>query len=353
MNFPAEVAELIMDRCQHISTLASCSLVCRAWHPRAKFWLFAAPIKVVGVPDIEAFVTTLQHPLCTLHPYIHSLSIRQSSSNPSLLNHVIPVLARLSNLTSLEIVAENALLSDESRTIFRSNFRAIRHLLLRMTFSTCADAADLVSSFPLLESLHLYARWIGSASSPASSLPVGLHTLDIDGFLKDALGWLLSYPPSPALSSVQLREVVARELEIVIQYVRFVAATLKSFKLSFLDVRAESEFLGSRLDVIRTPELRVLEITGRDCNDAALIVHMLSSLEAPLLEELSFTNLISVNPRQFAWAQLEHRLCSPAYVHLRKVTITTLPHLRPGIRSQLQRLHDRDLLDFVFPQGLR
>ncbi|KAJ7859739.1 hypothetical protein B0H13DRAFT_1127070 [Mycena leptocephala] len=242
MTLPAEVAELIIDRCQHIPTLSSCSLVCKAWHTRARFRLFSKPVSVVdvpGVPRLKPFVATLQHPLCTLHPYIHALSIRQSSSNAALLNPVIPVLAGLSNLTYLEIVAENALPSDDCQALFRSNFRSIRHLLLRMTFATCGDAVRLVCSFPLLESLRLHARWIGSSPPPASSLPPNLHTLDLDGFLEDVLAWLLSCPPSPAVSSVQLRDVAEGELRIVLEYVKFVAPTLKDLKLSFLNNRSE------------------------------------------------------------------------------------------------------------------
>jgi hypothetical protein len=241
MDIPAEVAELIIDRCQHFPTLANCSLVCKAWHTRARFRLFSGPLTVVGVPDVQAFVATLQHPLCTLHTYIHSLSIRQSSSKPHLLNHVIPVLVGLSNLTYFEVVAENALLSDESRALFRSDFKSIRHLLLRMTFATCADAVDLVCSFPLLESLRLHARWIASSPLPVSSLPVGLHTLDLDGFLEDALGWLLSCSTKPAIASVQIREVGEGELGIVVEYLRSISNTLAHFKLSFLNVRTESE----------------------------------------------------------------------------------------------------------------
>ncbi|KAJ7091219.1 hypothetical protein C8R44DRAFT_415568 [Mycena epipterygia] len=351
MNVPPEVAELIIDRC-HTTTLHSCSLVCKAWHTRAKFRLFSAPIKVVGVPDVEAFVATLKHPLCTLHTYIHSLSIHQSSSNPSLLNHVIPVLAQLSNLTYLEIVAENALLSDKSQALFRLNFMSIQHLLLRMTFATCADAVDLVCSFPLLESLRLHARWIGSSPPPGSSLPTSLHTLDLDGFLDDALGWLLSCPTNPAISSLQLREVADRELGIVFKYVRFVAATLKTLRLSFLDISAERNFLEFDFDPIHTPELRALETTGRRSNDVAMIVHMLSRIHASNLEEISFTSLVSVNPSRVAWAQLEDRLSWHAYAQLRRVTVTTLPHLQSAIQSKLQRLHERHILRFIFPEGL-
>ncbi|KAJ6587086.1 hypothetical protein DFH09DRAFT_245464 [Mycena vulgaris] len=352
MDIPAEVAELIIDRCQHYPTLSSCSLVCKSWLSRSRFRLFSAPVKVVGVPDVEAFVATLQHPMCTVHPYIHSLSIHQSSSNPSLLNHVIPVLTGLSNLTYFEVVAENALLSDETQALFRSSFKSVRHLLLRMTFATCADAVDLVCSFPLLESLRLHARWIGSSPPPVSTLPVGLHTLDLDGFLDDALGWLLSCPTNPAISSVQLREVAERELGIVFGYVRSIAATLKNFKLSFLDVRTERTFLGFEFDHIDIYELRTLEITGRNSNDVAMVVHVLSHIHAPLLEEISFTSLVSVNPGRLAWAELAERLSWHTYTNLRKVTVTTLPHLQPAIQSKLQRLHELHILDFVFPDGI-
>lgn len=243
MALPAEVAELIIDRCQHRPTLSSCSLVCKAWHTRARFRLFsAAPVNVVdvpGVPRVKEFVATLRHPLCTLHPYIHSLSIRQSSLSASFLNPVIPVLVGLPNLTSLQIVAEHALLSDECLDLFRTQFRSIRHLLLRMTFATCADAVGLVCSFPLLENLRLYARWIGSTPPPPASLPPNLHTLDLGGFLDDVLAWLLSCPPSPALSSVQVRDIAEHEFGIVFEYVKFLAATLKRFQLSFADKESE------------------------------------------------------------------------------------------------------------------
>jgi hypothetical protein len=314
-------------------------------------------------------VATLQHPLCTLHPYIHALSIRQSSSNAALLNPVIPVLAGLSNLTYLEIVAENALLSDDCQALFRSNFRSIRHLLLRMTFATCGDAVRLVCSFPLLESLRLHARWIGSLPPPASSLPPNLHTLDLDGYLEDVLAWLLSCPPSPAVSSVQLRDVAEGELRIVFEYVKFVAPTLKDLKLSFLNNRSEGlsnpaipptlshhliteSFLEFNFDTIDAPELRTLEIEGRLSNDVTLIVQFLPHLRAPQLAEISFTSLVSVNPRRTAWAQLDALLSRPAYFLLRKVIITTLPHLKPALQAQLPRLNERNILDFIFPEGL-
>ncbi|KAJ6594075.1 hypothetical protein B0H19DRAFT_48640 [Mycena capillaripes] len=355
MALPAEVAELIIDRCEHKPTLSSCSLVCKAWHARARFHLFSAPIKVVdvpGVPRVKAFVATLRHPLCTIHPYIHSLSIRQPSSNASLLNPVIPVLVELSNLTYLEIVAENALLSDESQALFRAHFMSVRHLLLRMTFATCADAVALVCSFPLLETLRLHARWIGSSPPPAVSLPPNLHALDLDGLLDDILAWLLSCPPSPILSSVQLRDVASRELGIVLKYVRFVAATLKTLKLSFIDTRSETNFLESNFDTIHTPALRRMDVEGRQSNDVNLVVHLLSHLHSSRLEEISFTCLIAVNHRRPAWAQLDQRLSSPAHALLRKVTITTLPHLKSSVQARLPRLNELHLLDFIFPEGL-
>ncbi|KAJ6500144.1 hypothetical protein C8R47DRAFT_283913 [Mycena vitilis] len=356
MALPDELAELIIDRCEDRPTLSSCSLVCKAWHTRARFRLFSAPIEVVdlpGVARVKAFIATLQHPLCTLHPYIRSLSIRQSSSNAAILNPLIPVLVGLSNLTYLEIVAANALPSDDAQALFRSSFRSLQHLRLRMTFATCTDAVALICSFPLLETLRLHARWIGSSLPPSATLPTNLHTLDLDGLLDDMLAWLLSCPPSPTVSSVQLRDVAAGELGIVLKYVRFVAPTLATFKLSFIDIRSELNFLETNFDTIQGAHgLKVLEIEGRQSNDVSLVVHLLSRLEASNLEEVSFTSLVSVNPRRLAWRELDHRLSSPAYALLRKVTVTTLPHLRPAVELQLPRLNERHILDFVFPEGL-
>ncbi|KAJ7076329.1 hypothetical protein B0H15DRAFT_597049 [Mycena belliarum] len=368
MDLPAELAELIIDQCHHIPTVASCSLVCKAWHTRARFRLFSAPVTVVGVRDLEAFMATLQHPLCTIHAYIRLLAIRQSSAEPSSLNHVIPVLVRLSNLTHFELVAENVLLTAECRALFRSNFMSLRHLLLRMTFPTCADAVDLVCSFPLLESLHLQARWIGSSPPPALSLPVHLHSLDLDGFMDECIRWLLLCPPKGTISSLRLREVVEKELGVVFEYIRFVAATLEDLKLS-MDARAESEpstvpwnnfqllliagfFLQHvNFDPIHFPELKTLEITGRNSNDVAMIAHFLSRIQASQIEQISFTSLVSVNPARLAWVHLSQLLSSHPYPRLRRITITTLPHLQPAIVHQLRRLPY--VLDFVFPEGIR
>lgn len=355
MALPAEVAELIIDRCQHRPTLSSCSLVCKAWHTRARFRLFSTPVTVVdvpGVPRVKEFMATLRHPLCTLHPYIYSLSIRQSSLSASFLNPVIPVLVGLPNLTSLQIVAEHALLSDESYALFRTHFRSMRHLLLRMTFATCADAVGLAFSFPLLESLCLHSQWIGSSPPPPSSVPPNLHTLDLGGFLADVLAWLLSCPPSPAVSTVQLRDVAANEFGIVFEYLKFVAATLKTFQLGFADQESEKHFLNSNFDVIQTPELRAIGVEGHRSDDVTLLVQLLSHLRASHPEEVSFTCLIAVNSRRPAWAQLDTQLTSPPNPWLRKVIVTTLPHLQRGIQAALPRLNERHLLDFIFPEGL-
>ncbi|KAJ7647120.1 hypothetical protein FB45DRAFT_781610 [Roridomyces roridus] len=348
--FPAEVVEQIIDHvAENRATLTSSTLVSRAWHTRAKFWLFSStPIRLVGVPDIDAFIATLESPLCTVHSHIRSLSLRQTSSNPSQLNHVIPVLVRLCNLTSLEIVAESALLSDEARQLLETSFPSLRHLLLHITFSTCAEAVRLVCSFPQLESLRLHARWIGSWAPHDLNLPRSLRTLDLDGYLGDALSWLLLCSSSPPLTCLQLREVATGEFGIVFAYLKTVAASLQSFKLSFLGVNAENEFLTFD-DNIQCPELRALEITGRDFKDVVLMVHLLSRLDAPLLEEITFTNLGAVSSLQAAWTQLQNRLL--AYPHLRKVTITTLPHFEVGIKLQLRHLYERGMLKLVLPEG--
>ncbi|KAJ7268759.1 hypothetical protein B0H12DRAFT_1320575 [Mycena haematopus] len=355
MTFPAEVAELIIDRCQHRPTLASCSLVCKAWHPHARFCLFSAPVTVFdvpGVPRVKDFVATLQHPLCTLHPYIHSLSIRQSGSSASWLNPVIPALLRLSNLTSLEIVAENSLISNESYALFQTHFRSMRHLSLCMTFATCTDAVGLICSFPLLESLRLHARWIGSSPPPPMSLPANLHTLDLGGFLEDVLVWLLSCPPSPAMPSLQLRDVAYHEFGIVFKYLKFVATTLETLHLSFLDTRSEKHFLAFNVGIVHAPGLRVLGVEGRLSDDITLMAHLLSHFDASQLEEVSFSYPISVNHRRPAWRQVDAQLSLAANVCLRKVVVVTLPHLQPAIQAALPHLNERRILDFVFPEGL-
>ncbi|KAF8210535.1 hypothetical protein K438DRAFT_2011897 [Mycena galopus ATCC 62051] len=354
---PAEVAELIIDRCEHRPTLASCSLVCKAWHTRSRFRLFATPVTVSdipAVPRVKEFVATLQHPLCTLHPYIHSLSIRgrKSSSNDSVIAALVAALVGLPNLTSLEIVAEHSLLSEQSYALFRTHFRSLRHLFLCVIFTTCTDAMGLVTSFPLLESLRLHARWIGSLPMPPSILPPNLHTLDLGGFSEDVLVWLLSCPPSPTMSSVQLRDVAHNEFGVVFRYLSSVAGTVKSFQLGFLDKRSEKTFLESNFDTIETPELRALGVEGRLSDDVTLITHLLSHLRAPQLEEVSFSCLIAVNHRRPAWSQLDTRLSSSVYACIRKVTIITLPHAQRAIQAALPLLYERHILDLVFPKGL-
>ncbi|KAF7321707.1 ATP-dependent DNA helicase [Mycena kentingensis (nom. inval.)] len=309
MLLPTEVAEQVIDACDgsDTRTLASCTLVCRSWHNRAAFRLFARPLRVVGIPDLEAFVATLRSPICTIHDLIRSLSVQQSSRNPSLLNHVVPVLVELLvNLTSLEILAEHAWLSDAALEALRNGFRSLRHLSLHVTFATSEDCAALLCSFPQLETLDFGARWIGSSAPPTSQLPPTLHTLALDGFMDDALLWLLSFPPNPAITSVEFRDVANREPILIIRYLRHVAATVRVFKVSFIDTRAETHFLDHQFDAIVLPRLHTLELRGYYDMDAQLVVHMLARISAPELEVVALNMLQSA--RADAWTQLNTML---------------------------------------------
>ncbi|KAJ7072160.1 hypothetical protein C8F01DRAFT_232321 [Mycena amicta] len=350
MVFPTEVAELVIDACPDRTSLASCSLVSRAWHNRAAFRLFARPIKVVGVPDLDAFMATIRHPLCTIRFLICTLSIKQAASNPSLFNHIIPDLVQLSNITSLELIG-NALLSDQALALFRSGFRSLRHLSLRIAFPTSVDALTLVCSFPLLESLHLQARWVGSLSPPRSTLPPTLHTLALDGFLDDALAWLLSCPPPPTLSSLQFHDVANRESGPVIDYFRHVAATVTVFKLSFIDSRAETRFTELNFGpIIHVPCLHTLEIRGHYSNGPHMMTYMLARIVAPNLELVSLNSLLTDHTAPFAWLQLGQQLLQ--YAHLRKLTVETPKHHQKSIEMVLRDLEERKMLEFSLPTEL-
>ncbi|KAJ7287823.1 hypothetical protein C8J57DRAFT_596831 [Mycena rebaudengoi] len=351
-TLPTEIAELIIDHCdsQDTRTLLSCSLICKALHSHARFLLFQSrPVKLVDIPDIEAFVATIQHPLCTLHPHIHALSIHQCGSNLSILNHVVPALRSLSHLTDLEIVAKNALLSDQYQAILHAS---VHTLTLRMTFVTFADVVALVCSFPSLEILRLHGRWNNSpAVSPVLRLPRTLHTLELDGFLDTALSWLLSYPANHTLRSLQLRDVAAREIGVVFQYLKLIGTTLRHLQLSFLDNLAEHTFLTSSLDSIHTPSLHTLKIQGRNTSDISMVLHFLSCIRTSSLEEISFSSLVHHDAGAQPWAQLDVSLARPTYAALRQVSIFTHPSFQAGIISKLHRLHERQILCFVVPMN--
>ncbi|KAJ7747343.1 hypothetical protein B0H16DRAFT_1726112 [Mycena metata] len=267
---------------------------------------------------------------------------------PQLGSLKIPALVGLSNLTSLDIHIEKALLADEANALFCTHFQSIRHLSLRIIFATCADAANLVYSFPLLESLHLCACWIGSSPPPAATLPINLHTLDLECFLDDVLRWLLSCPPSPTISSVHIRGVslALRELKTVFQYLKFIAPTLKSLKMG--SISNENTLTDLNLGIVDMPQLRNLEFPDR-YSRVHMIVRLLSHIRAPL-EHISFCCFLAINPSSAAWAELEERLSGPAYPRLRKLTISTLPHLQRVLQAKLPRLHQLGVLE-VFPEN--
>ncbi|KAK7005747.1 ATP-dependent DNA helicase [Favolaschia claudopus] len=346
----AEVAELVIDACEHRPTLSNCSLVCKAWHTRARFRLFSTSttttaVDVPGVPRVQEFVNTLRHPLCSLHPYIHTLSLSQYSRDASWLAHVLPDLARLPNLTSLELVAtSDSLLSEASLALFRTEFLGLRHLSLHATFSTCSDATSLICSFPLLESLCFYPQWIGSSRAPAAILPPRLHSLDVGGFVEDLLAWLVVCPPSATLSSVRIRDLARHELWIMFRYLSHAAESLEMFKLGFMDMASERRFLDSNYDAVDTPRLSSLGVDG----DVRLLIHLLHHLRAPRLEEIFFTCNYTVDLSQPSWQQLELLFSLPGHARLRKVAVTTLPHLQSAIQIALPRFHELRLLEFVF-----
>ncbi|KAF7315508.1 ATP-dependent DNA helicase [Mycena indigotica] len=342
MTFPTEVAELVIDACDNSSTLASCASVSRAWHNRAVFRLFERQtIHVVGLTALEAFLSTISHPLCTIHSSIRSISISSVTS----LNGFIPILAGIPNLTSLQLTGDT-LLNDAAQTTFKQSLYDLRHLSLDITFPTSTAAISLVCSLPLLESLSLHGRWVGALSPPPLDLPATIHTISLGGMLDDILLWLLSRPPPPALSFLQFRDVGTRQsLRSVLEYLPQVSKTVTVFRFSIADIGTENHFTHGIPESLHFRVLHTLSIDKHYANPPRLLILFLMLLDAPNLEFVSINSLGMTVIYSHAWTHVGVQLLE--HPKLCKFTVRTNAQHHPGLRQALRALDVRDMLELL------
>ncbi|KAK0492901.1 hypothetical protein EDD18DRAFT_1465117 [Armillaria luteobubalina] len=172
---PQEIADKIVDlvygrylpdfRKEWQPELFACSLVCKTWTPRTRYYLFR---EIVVVPMSQpSFMQLISDPaLCTFAPYIRSVCIEDSLMPPAkadwVIREVLPALSMFLNIESMYIRNGNGFLLTKSEEEWDALLKSISsptnvlHLRLEeCQFRTYDHFAKLLSSFRVLETVIL------------------------------------------------------------------------------------------------------------------------------------------------------------------------------------------------------
>ncbi|PIL32980.1 hypothetical protein GSI_05098 [Ganoderma sinense ZZ0214-1] len=175
LHIPTELCESIIDMLysgnasdtfEDMSTLRSCSLVCRSWRVRAQRMLFYKVQLSDGVSlrRLSAILDTGQH----LRGYVHEVVLvgHFLQTTASILP-LFPVVfsGKLPNLYQLDIGS----LQESDMAWFLSSFTGISHILLySTTFRSFSEFARMLHGLPNLENLACsFVRWL----TPGGSYP--------------------------------------------------------------------------------------------------------------------------------------------------------------------------------------
>ncbi|PBK79976.1 hypothetical protein ARMGADRAFT_1069193 [Armillaria gallica] len=172
---PQEIADNIVDlvygrylpdfRKEWQPELFACSLVCKSWTPRTRYYLFR-DIVVVSM-DQPSFMQLISDPrLCTFAPYPRSVCINDSSMPPAKVDwfvlKVLPALSMFPNIESMYIAYSSGFLLTKSEEEWDAVLKSVSRLnnvvdlrLEECQFRTYDHFASLLSSFRVLETVTL------------------------------------------------------------------------------------------------------------------------------------------------------------------------------------------------------
>ncbi len=170
---PQEIADNIVDlvysqylpdfRKEWQPELFACSLVCKSWTPRTRYYLFRE-IVVVSMNQ-PSFMQLISNPtLCTFAPYPRSVCIDNSPMPPAkadwFVREVLPALSMFPNIESMYIADGSGFLLTKSEeewdVVLKSVSRLTNVVDLRLEecqFRTYDHFASLLSSFRALETV--------------------------------------------------------------------------------------------------------------------------------------------------------------------------------------------------------
>ncbi|KAJ7501049.1 hypothetical protein B0H11DRAFT_2189033 [Mycena galericulata] len=369
-NFPAELEDLIIDNMHgQRDSLATCGLVCKAWLRSSRHHLFGS----VTLRDRtwEGFLQLLDAPHATLIPSIHSLAI---STEAASFNRLIPRLLmftfirrierlRLSHLDWASVPAATAACLVK---MFANIAEFDLHLV---TFDTPLALATLLSCFPHLRRVSLYANFIqaGGTIQNVLQLPAvppnlafvrfrwGMSSEDPEYFIS----WLAARVSHQAIHihTIEFGRLGATSLPSVANLLNELGPELHDLDLA-LKNHVSATDIATHLDLSRNTNLQrlTIHISLRRFHTLSALRHApLGLLSAPSSAITTLTVVLTIDTiaviNSLDWQQLNIALNTfPQFSELRRLhfivhCFSAMDTVEAGIRARVPEYDARGIVD--------
>ncbi|KAJ7502516.1 hypothetical protein B0H11DRAFT_641270 [Mycena galericulata] len=294
-RLPPEVLDFIMDGNRTRSkkkTLASCSLVCKAWLQSSRYHLFSEFDVYVGPHVGASFLQLLDNPLCTFRYCIRSVSIYPGAPDLQGTAHLgdstITTLAKMKNVTTLRIHNHRGLISKPKLSLLASTFSEITTLRITNSFPCFNDAIEFVALFPALTALDFYPYCVEPTPTtlPGTSLPPKLRSLHLHSPFKYRSWFSEHYAHLPSLTLSHIR---SDYIPTVQQIMKASGSNLHHLSIIFPEWPVHCYEFIERIKFHCNPQLSSFEIDLMKTypNPGEVLLWLLSTMQTPNLRVLT------------------------------------------------------------------
>lgn len=219
---PQELVDATLDCFKgDFSSLKVCCLVCRAWVPRSRSYLFEKCSLVPG--NILVFRDLLQSPCCSFILHIRNISITREYAHPNdyCFNEIAADLRRLINIRTLRMQLSIFVDGINADAVFHTGFFMafphVTHLTLACSFLgdylPPPPLVSVLSMFPALQTLCIRQSYSAVEELPTGLTPPrGLRSLELGrGSVYPTLAWLNAVGHPPTVNSITLPLLLPRD----------------------------------------------------------------------------------------------------------------------------------------------
>ncbi|KAF9462564.1 hypothetical protein BDZ94DRAFT_724066 [Collybia nuda] len=359
---PAELVESIFSHCD-ANTLRASGLVCKYWRAITLRHLFTRVVISAAMTFI--FVDFLRSDLGRpFREVVRSLSLTENDSSCTPIpESTVKSLSTLLQLSTLKLYIPASTLSRQTRSPysrvhsprdlsgFQRNFKAVTNLTLNIYSDTFIEVAELLNSFPTLETLTLSCIVRTDAEKGDSELPVKhvslprtLHSVHLPDVGSSAvfLRWLHSHKRKPLISTLTLGGIMTSRF--IGPYIQELGKTLECLTMSGL---ISYQLSRGQLDLSYNTNLRKLTIRSQKSSGEMNFL-ALSKVGSYVLEEFAFD---ACDPTRDPgdekfWPRLDFLLATPQFSKLRQIILTIARDEHHAVEARLPLTASRGILRF-------
>ncbi|KAJ7122029.1 hypothetical protein C8R43DRAFT_1032883 [Mycena crocata] len=356
-NLPTEVIDFIVEGNRGDKrSLASCSLVCKAWLASSRYQLFSEFDVYVG-PNVGAsFLKLLHHPLCTFVYCIRNISIYPANPDANgvadLGEKTISGLAKLTHVDSLRMFNHRGRIPKETLAHLASTFSEVTTLRMSNVFPCFNDAIEFTGLFPSLKSLDFYPYCVDSAAAsatvPGTALPPKLSSLQLHSPFTHRAWFLANHEHFPSLTLYQVG-IRATDTAVVKEILTAFGADLHNLSINFADPKSALDFsaavnytCNTRLSSLEIKTPWSVPFLPMDTSEYSASVSFLNTLRAPNLRVLTWSLKVHERElslwRHFPWAEIDGKLSDRAvFRSLKEFHVCTNSPFPAPVRDRLPK----------------